>query len=91
MAYCNGRVHAAEHYAAAWAAKEAALRSLGLNWHRAIPWTDIEVRYEVVGPPGLEVAGVVRQAAAALRVTAWHVTLAHCRTHATATVLATRG
>ena len=90
QAHCGDRVHAAEHYAAVWAAKEAALRSLGLAWHRGLPWTDIEVDFG--GPrPTLRVAGAVGQAAASQRVTAWHLTLAHCRSHATATVIATRG
>ena len=88
--HCGGRVHAAEHFAAVWAAKEATLRSLGLNWHRAFPWTEIAVEFEGTRPT-LRVTGVVEQAATASHVTAWHLTLAHCRSHATATVLATRG
>ena len=89
QAHCGGRVHAAEHFAAVWAAKEATLMSLGLSWHRAIPWTDIRVHFDDARPR-LEVAGGVRDAAAAQRVSAWHLTLAHCRSHATATVIATR-
>ena len=90
QAHCGGRVHAAEHFAAVWAAKEAALRSLGLHWHRAFPWTDLAVEFEGARPT-LGVTGVVGQAAAELQVTSWHLTLAHCRSHATATVIATRG
>ena len=90
QAHCGGRVHAAEHYAAVWAAKEATLRSLGLAWHRGLPWTDIAVEFGA-GRPTLTLAGAVAASAAESRVTAWHLTLAHCRSHATATVIATRG
>ncbi len=90
-AACGDRVHAAEHYAAVWAAKEATLRSLGLSWHRGISWADVAVQANGTGPPRLQVSGGVGAAAATLRVTGWHVTTAHCRSFATATVIATRG
>ena len=90
-AACGDRVHAAEHYAAVWAAKEATLRSLGLSWHRGIAWADVAVQSGGSGPPRLHVSGGVGEAAATLRVTGWHVTTAHCRSYATATVIATRG
>ena len=89
-AACGDRVHAAEHFAAVWAAKEATLRCLGLSWHRGISWADLGVEFEGTRPR-LRVTGAVEQAAVALHVTAWHLTLAHCRSYATATVIATRG
>ena len=88
--HCGDRVDAAQHYAAVWAAKEAALRSLGLGWHRGIPWADLEVHFDGPRPPTLRLTGVVHAAAEALHVTAWHLTLAHCRSHATATAIASR-
>ena len=90
-AACGDRVHAAEHYAAVWAAKEATLRSLGLSWHRGISWADMAVEADGSRPPRLHVSGGVGEAAATLHVTTWHLTTAHCRSHATATVIASRG
>ena len=82
--YCGARVQSAEHYAAIWAAKQATLRALGLAWDRGTAWTAIEVQWghppSVTVPPALA-PGVRR----------WHVALAHCRSHATATVIALRG
>jgi holo-[acyl-carrier protein] synthase len=82
--YCGARVQSAEHYAATWAAKQATLRALGLAWDRGTDWTAIEVRWG--NPPTVTVARGL-----AAGVAGWHVALAHCRSHATATVIAMRG
>jgi holo-[acyl-carrier protein] synthase len=86
--YCSERNAATQHYAARWAAKEATLRALGSGWTRGIGWRDIEV---AVGPhesAQLQLYGGVQEIAARQSIDQWKLSLSHCRTHATATVLA---
>jgi holo-[acyl-carrier protein] synthase len=57
-AYCDGRgVVAAQHYAARFAAKEAALKALQTGWSGGIAWQDIEVVSRANGAPDLRFAG----------------------------------
>jgi holo-[acyl-carrier protein] synthase len=43
-AYCDSRgVVSAQHYAARFAAKEAALKALQTGWRGGISWQDVEV------------------------------------------------
>jgi holo-[acyl-carrier protein] synthase len=66
-----------EHLAARFAAKEAALKALGTGWSGGIAWTDIEVRRDAAGVPGLHVTGEAARRAHDLGVTRWHVSLSH--------------
>lgn len=43
IAYCQPKARAAEHFAARFSAKEAALKALGTGKSRGIRWTDVEV------------------------------------------------
>ncbi len=90
QAFCRGRTHTAEHYAAVWAAKQAVLRSLGTTWRRGTPWAEVEVICDTV-PPGVVLTGGAAGRADALGVRTVLVTLAHCRAFATATAIALRG
>ena len=86
--FCQSQKHAIEHFAAHWAAKEAIFRALGTNWSRGVAWTDIEVRDSRVGRPLVRVGGPAKALAVRLGIADIHVTLARCRTYATATALA---
>lgn len=79
----------AEHLAARFAAKEAALKALGTGWARGIAWTDVEVRRDADGRPGLSVTGCAAALAAERGIARWHVSLTHVRGAALASVLAT--
>src|SRR5215471_16068836 len=51
-AYCESRgVVAAQHYAARFAAKEAALKALQTGWSSGISWQDSEVAAKEAGAP----------------------------------------
>ncbi len=78
----------AEHLAARFAAKEAALKALGTGLTRGISWTEIEVVRDAGGRPGLAVAGRAAAVAAEQGITGWHVSLSHTETHAIASVIA---
>ena len=86
--YCQARKHAIEHFAGLWAAKEAILKALGTGWTRGISWTDLEVR---AGPGGRQrvVLGCgAKDAARARGIGEVLISVAHCRTYATAYALA---
>jgi holo-[acyl-carrier protein] synthase len=87
-AYCNSKgAAAAQHYAARFSAKEAALKALGTGWAGKIGWHDIEVRSNEKGAPRLEVKGGALEVMESLGATAIHVSLSHTTEHATAQVI----
>jgi holo-[acyl-carrier protein] synthase len=72
--------------AARFACKEAVAKVLGAP--RGLGWQDVEVLRLASGAPTLQVGGGVAAAAAALGVSAWHVSLSHDGGFATAIVIA---
>ncbi|HEY3788171.1 MAG TPA: holo-ACP synthase [Urbifossiella sp.] len=90
MRFCNSRTHVTEHFTAIWAAKEAVLRSLGTKWHRGMNWTDIEIHHKRAESPTVEVGGETSELMVGRGVRRFLLTMAHCRTFATATSLAVR-
>src|SRR6185437_8992654 len=59
-AYCDTRgAVAAQHYAARFAAKEAALKALQTGWRGGIGWQDVEVAAKESGAPYLVFSGQV--------------------------------
>ena len=58
--YCDSRgVVAAQHYAARFAAKEAALKALQTGWRGGISWQDVEISARESGAPYLIFSGEV--------------------------------
>ena len=86
--YCNGKTKSTEQFTAVWAAKEAVFRSLGTTWRRGVNWTDVEVICENGGGPRVLLAGMTQELMATRGVGAFLLTMAHCRTFATATSIA---
>jgi holo-[acyl-carrier protein] synthase len=88
---CNAYKRTTENFASRWAAKEAVLKALGGATSRTISWTDIEVRGGgASGRPQVLLCGATRELARGLRVADIHLSVAHCRTYATAYALAVR-
>ncbi len=73
-AYCDARNDRATHYAARFAAKEAAMKALGAP--AGIRFTEVEVLRED-GPPRLSLSGTAARAAEALGVERAHLSLTH--------------
>lgn len=90
MLFCNGRTHVNEHFTAIWAAKEAVLRSLGARWHRGLNWTEIEIACEKGHSPAVGLSGATEELMTERSVGTFLLSMAHCRTFATATCLALR-
>lgn len=84
--YCMGRRHSAQHLAARFAAKEAAMKALGTGQSQGVLWGDIEV-VRAGGPPQLRFHGVAAQRFDALGCRTALLTLTHSETLALAQVL----
>src|SRR4051812_15605202 len=57
IAYCKNSVNPPLHYAARWAAKEAAFKALGTGWALGVKWKDVEVERLSSGKPELHLHG----------------------------------
>jgi holo-[acyl-carrier protein] synthase len=90
-AYCDGRgVVAAQHYAARFAAKEAALKALQTGWSGGITWQDVEVAARTSGAPYLILSGEALRLFEESGATAVHLSISHTSEHAIAQVVLER-
>jgi holo-[acyl-carrier protein] synthase len=85
-AYCRARANCSQHFAARFAAKEAALKALhvpeGLRWH------ELEVVNDAGGAPSFRLSGNAAAAAARQGVTRLHLSITHADDSAMAFVVA---
>jgi len=86
--FCQSRKHAIEHFAARWAAKEAVFKALGTGPAEGVAWTDVEIRVGDRGALRVMVAGAAKDLARRKGVGDLLISTAHCRTYATAYVMA---
>jgi len=87
IAYCERKHFPAQHYAARFAAKEAAFKALAAAGPAGSPWRDVEVVSESDGRPRLQLRGRASELAERLGVRRALVTLSHTRELATASVV----
>jgi len=86
-AYCRGRAKPAQHFAVRFAAKEAALKAMGVPRGIGLEWQHFEVVSGPDGAPTLVLTHAARAAADRLRVTRVHLTLTHTDDTAAAFVI----
>ena len=87
-AYCESRgAVAAQHYAARFAAKEAALKALQTGWRGGISWHDVEISSTENGAPLLILSGEVKRLMESSGATAAHLSMSHTTEHAIAQVV----
>lgn len=86
--YCAARKAATQHYAGRWAAKEAVLKALGTGWVKGIGWRDVEVQNAPSGAPLVRLRGAARDVLQRLGADRVHLSISHCRSHATAYAVA---
>jgi len=77
QAYCKNCANPAIHFAARFAAKEAAFKALGTGWAAGVKWKDVEVERLPSGKPQLHLHGEARTRAEAAGVNRLHVSLTH--------------
>jgi holo-[acyl-carrier protein] synthase len=86
--FCQNCKQSTQHFTGHWAAKEAVLRALGIGWRPGMSWLDLEVHVDASGRALVVVRGMLRDLAEAAGVHRIHLSIAHCRTHATAYAIA---
>ena len=84
IGYCSTKKASTQHYAGRWAAKEAVLKVLGTGWKKGISWRDVEVRNKPSGAPTITLYAGARDVAEQLGIQKLHISISHCRSHATA-------
>ena len=82
--HCQSRKHAIEHFAGRWAAKEAIHKALGAGRREGGGWSDVEIRNGSRGAFKVMFRGAAKDVAEARGVGDVLVSIAHCRTYATA-------
>src|SRR5262245_27924496 len=75
--YCNNCADPAIHFAARFAAKEAAFKALGTGWAAGVTWKDIEVQRLPSGQPTLHLSGEALARATSMGATRFHISLTH--------------
>ncbi|GAA5144820.1 MAG: holo-ACP synthase [Verrucomicrobiota bacterium] len=87
IAYCDACADPAMHYAARFAAKEAAAKAIGTGlWAEGVDWKNFEITREASGRPVLLLHGGAQKHAEAQGVTRVLVSLTHTRDLAQAQV-----
>jgi len=85
--YCRFHRDPAPHYAARFAAKEAAFKALGTGWTQGVSWLDVEVVRRDQAAPVLTLTGGAARHARGLGMQKAHVTLSHSDEAAVAMVI----
>lgn len=90
-AYCLRRRSPAQHLAARFCAKEAAMKALGTGRAHGVLWRDVEVVRGGGGPPQLRLHGGARRRFEALGAAGALLTMTHSRQLAIAQVILVGG
>jgi holo-[acyl-carrier protein] synthase len=85
IAYCTGKPYPLQHFAARFAAKEAAFKALGSGWGGGVGWRQIEVR-SLGGQPELCLTGAALSRFRQGAHSGCSLALSHTTTHAIAMV-----
>jgi holo-[acyl-carrier protein] synthase len=86
-AYCRRCAHPEQRFATRFAAKEAALKALGVGWTQGVQFTEVEVVTNELGAPSILFSGRALELSKGLGVERIHVSLTHHRDFAIAQVL----
>lgn len=89
--YCDTRgAVAPQHYAARFAAKEAALKALGTGWSGGLAWQDVEIAHTDAGAPTITFHRRALELFQLSGATRAHVSISHTTEHAIAQVVLER-
>ncbi len=87
ISYCERQAHAAQHFAARFAAKEAFFKALGTGWKNGTAFNEVVVTHNGEGQPQIHLAGETAVTLGAYRIGRIHVSLSHQPSMATAIVI----
>ncbi|MDX1965476.1 MAG: holo-ACP synthase [Pirellulales bacterium] len=87
ISFCQSCSHATQHFAGIWAGKQAVLKGLGVRWRKPLAWSDLEIRRSAKTGYRVLSRGGMREIIEQREPGEIFLTLAHCRTHATATAV----
>jgi len=87
VAYCQSKARAVEHYAARFAAKEAAMKALGTGKSGGIRWRDVEITRAPGTPPQVQFHGQAQKRFEKLGAKQVSVSLTHTSHSAMAQVI----
>jgi holo-[acyl-carrier protein] synthase len=90
IAHCDGKRDMFLRYAARFAAKEAAFKSLRARWQKGMRWLDFETLGEEFRPPIIRLTGAAAAMQRKAGVAALHVSISHDRQYAVAVVIAVK-
>ena len=85
--YCESKAKKAQHYAARYAAKEAALKALSVGWRDGLGFCEIEVLDNERGQPQVFVHGKVKSLFEQLQIKQTSISLSHSKESAIAVVI----
>ena len=88
IAYCQRRHQASQHFSAYWAGKEAVLAALGSKPPDGFRYQEIEILSDSSTDRRILLHGPLAELQQRRKIIEWKISLAHCRSHATALVLA---
>lgn len=86
IAYCNSMKFPARHFAARFAAKEAASKAFGTGIGKAMSWRDIDVCKKESGEPFMVLAGGAKEMAHERGASKVWISLTHTDHHAVAMI-----
>jgi holo-[acyl-carrier protein] synthase len=86
-AYCLKKSDPYPSLAGRFAVKEAVIKAFSRGFGGRWKWNQIEVVRDEVGKPSLRLTGILEKLRIERRITAMHLTLAHSKRDATATVI----
>lgn len=85
--YCRRCGRPEQRFATRFAAKEAALKALGVGWAQGLQFLEVEVRNDERGAPSVYFSGKARRLAEELGARRVHVSMTHHRHFAVAQVI----
>jgi holo-[acyl-carrier protein] synthase len=86
-AYCAYAARPPERFATRFAAKEAALKALGVGWRKGLRLLDVQVSNDPLGAPSITFHGTALDRSHLLGVRRIHVSLSHQHDYAIAHVI----
>ncbi|HJT23041.1 MAG TPA: holo-ACP synthase [bacterium] len=85
--YCLRKSDPYPSLAGRFAAKEAVIKAFSHGFGGRWKWTQVEVVREMSGKPGLKLTGIMEKLRSQRKINSMHLTIAHSKRDATATVI----